>query len=210
MFWDCRLGLYGMPEVVETHYSRIREAITRIPGATVNTELFTPPYRPDDWDNNLKLLAGVPHLSATTGTRHNTYFAQTIPFKGEAVWEVIQTLDDVAKKYDRRFFGTPLHVHSPRGLIMTVSIAVDKDDPELNAASYEMGKEMIAVATSKGWGVYRVHTAFMDDAAAAFSWNNHSAWRFNELLKDAIDPNGIIMPGRAGIWPKHMRDARQA
>ena len=30
--------------------------------------------------------------------------------------------------------------------------------------------------------------------------------RFNETLKDAIDPNGIIAPGRGGIWPANMRN----
>jgi len=29
--------------------------------------------------------------------------------------------------------------------------------------------------------------------------------RFNETLKDAIDPNGILAPGRGGIWPRHLR-----
>ena len=32
--------------------------------------------------------------------------------------------------------------------------------------------------------------------------------RFNETLKDAIDPNGIISPGRAGVWPAAFRSMR--
>jgi (+)-pinoresinol hydroxylase len=28
------------------------------------------------------------------------------------------------------------------------------------------------------------------------------------LLKDAIDPNGIMSPGRYAIWPKHLREQR--
>ena len=34
--------------------------------------------------------------------------------------------------------------------------------------------------------------------------------RFNEQLKDAIDPNGIISPGRAGVWPAAFRSMRGA
>jgi hypothetical protein len=30
--------------------------------------------------------------------------------------------------------------------------------------------------------------------------------RFHEKVKDAIDPQGILAAGRAGIWPKHLRD----
>lgn len=29
--------------------------------------------------------------------------------------------------------------------------------------------------------------------------------KFNNTLKDALDPNGILQPGRSGIWPKSYR-----
>lgn len=29
--------------------------------------------------------------------------------------------------------------------------------------------------------------------------------RFNETLKDALDPAGILSPGRNGIWPRDYR-----
>ncbi len=38
-----------------------------------------------------------------------------------------------------------------------------------------------------------------------YSFNNHALRRFHEAIKDAIDPNGILAPGKSGIWPKHLR-----
>jgi 4-cresol dehydrogenase (hydroxylating) len=38
------------------------------------------------------------------------------------------------------------------------------------------------------------------------SYNDHVLRRFHETIKDAIDPNGIIAPGRSGIWPAGMRE----
>lgn len=29
--------------------------------------------------------------------------------------------------------------------------------------------------------------------------------RFNEMLKDALDPKGVLSPGRCGIWPRRYR-----
>ncbi len=63
------------------------------------------------------------------------------------------------------------------------------------------------VAAEHGWGEYRTHTAFMDDCAAAYSFNDHSLRKLHETIKDAVDPNGILSAGRYGIWPKHLRKA---
>ncbi len=42
--------------------------------------------------------------------------------------------------------------------------------------------------------------------AATYSFNNNILLRFQERLKDVIDPHGIMAPGRGGIWPKRYRE----
>ena len=41
----------------------------------------------------------------------------------------------------------------------------------------------------------------MDDVAAQYSWNNHALMRLSEKIKGALDPKGILAPGKQGIWP---------
>jgi 4-cresol dehydrogenase (hydroxylating) len=48
----------------------------------------------------------------------------------------------------------------------------------------------------------------MDHIANTYDFNNHALWRLNETLKDAVDPNGILAPGKSGIWPKALRSRR--
>ncbi len=206
--WFNRLAFYGDRQVVERHWELVQDAYASLPGAELETTLYEAPYNPAEWDLNTKLLAGVPYMNAMYGIGHNVYFALVVPFRGAAIWDVIQTLDGIAQRYGRRFYGTPVHVHSPRGLLTTVSIRVDKNDPELNAQTIEMGREMVAESARRGWGVYRVAPAFSDIAAAAYGYNDNALMRFNEALKDLIDPNGILQPGKNGIWPANMREDR--
>lgn len=67
-------------------------------------------------------------------------------------------------------------------------------------------RKMVEVAAKNGWGDYRAAPTFQDDVMNAYSFNNHILRRFIEQLKDAIDPNGIIAPGRGAIWPKNVRE----
>ena len=60
----------------------------------------------------------------------------------------------------------------------------------------------------RGFGDYRAPPMLQDDVADQYSFNNHVLRRFNETLKDAADPNGILSPGRAGVWPKAYRSLR--
>jgi len=48
----------------------------------------------------------------------------------------------------------------------------------------------------------------MDVAAKQYSFGDHAYLRFAETIKDAVDPNGILSPGKQGIWPKTLREAR--
>jgi 4-cresol dehydrogenase (hydroxylating) len=81
-------------------------------------------------------------------------------------------------------------------------------DPERNRNSREIFSRLIDRSAEHGWGSYRTAPAFQDQVISKYSYNDSSLLRFQEKLKDSIDPNGIISPGRYGIWPANMRNNR--
>ena len=78
-------------------------------------------------------------------------------------------------------------------------------DAEKNRRRRELFSKLVKACGEKGWAEYRAPVVFQDDAMATFSFNDHAQQRLLEALYDAIDPNGILSPGRMGIWPKHLR-----
>jgi hypothetical protein len=59
---------------------------------------------------------------------------------------------------------------------------------------------MIDDAAKEGYGEYRTHLVLVDQVAGTYSWNDGALMKFNERLKDALDPNGISAPEKSGIW----------
>ena len=43
--------------------------------------------------------------------------------------------------------------------------------------------------------------------SAVDAFNDRVGMRVNEQLKDCLDPDGILSPGKQGIWPKRLREA---
>jgi 4-cresol dehydrogenase (hydroxylating) len=80
-------------------------------------------------------------------------------------------------------------------------------DIEANKRNREAFRKLVKVSAEHGWGEYRTPVIYQDDVQDVYSFNNHALRRFHETIKDAVDPNGILSPGRYGIWPKHLRKA---
>jgi 4-cresol dehydrogenase (hydroxylating) len=103
-------------------------------------------------------------------------------------------------------FSTPINYYS-RSYIVAAIVPTFRD-PRKNAVARSIFDQLVDRCADNGWGCYRTSPAYQERVVSKYSYNNHALLRFQEKLKDSIDPNGIISPGRYGIWPAKMRNNR--
>lgn len=84
-------------------------------------------------------------------------------------------------------------------------ILYNRDDPDQQRRVGALFDALIRDTHQAGFGEYRTHLDYMDAVAATFDFNDHALTRFNQTIKDALDPAGIIAPGKQGVWPRRFR-----
>ena len=96
----------------------------------------------------------------------------------------------------------------------------DKKNDEQRKKAHKLITLLIDDCAKEGYGEYRTHLGtytlisriltpgLMDQIMGTYNWNDGALLKFNEVLKDAIDPNGILMPGKSGVWPQQYREER--
>jgi 4-cresol dehydrogenase (hydroxylating) len=102
------------------------------------------------------------------------------------------------------YLGALLMVNA-RTFIHITMVLFDTTNERQVRGAYETSKLLVREAAERGYGEYRAHLDFMDLAADQYSFGDHAYRRFTETIKDAVDPNGILAPGKQGIWPASMR-----
>ena len=143
------------------------------------------------------LLQGGGHLG----------FSPIIPMTGEAVFKAQrvfgQLYAELGLPVGNQFAALPWS-YNPRALVLLFGLPLSRD-PAQNRQSRQIFERLVEVSAANGWAEYRTHVAFMDHVAETYSFNDHAMRRFHETLKDAVDPNGILSPGKSGIWPRRLR-----
>jgi 4-cresol dehydrogenase (hydroxylating) flavoprotein subunit len=208
--WNLRIGLYGPPEVMEVQQRRIQEAVAHIPGTRLVSREYPGDAKAADVFPPDHGMAGIPNMDLLKMLEWNgdarpghAAFAPISPLTTEDARALNDLLDrnmrDIGKDYGAAFAMTSRSMQLFALILHNAADAADVD------RVFERTAIMIKEAAALGYGEYRGHIELMDLIADQFDFNDHAQRRLTERIKDAIDPNGIIAPGRHGIWPTAYR-----
>ena len=204
--------------MIQAQWEHTRERYAEIPGVAFEDGPVTHFPLTDEDVNKLgePTVFGVPSLSVfsslagLTGDQAPTGHLDAspiLPLNGKALLEAHRVFGKLFRDAGlTQFVGFAMSYHW-RSFIMFQGMHTTHDPVE-NAKVRAMYKRIVDVASEHGWGIYRTHTAFMDVVMDHYSFNGHALMHLHETLKDALDPNGILSPGRYGIWPKALRRGR--
>ena len=207
--WNFYGALYGPDLILDAHWEVIRDAFSAIPG----TKFFLADDRPDDpvMKYRIKGMSGVPNLSEFgflnwRGNSAHIDFSPVSPTTGADALKQYTMIRDRSIEYGFDYLG--VFVIGWRALNHIVTLVFDKTDMDDKQRAHELFGILIDEAAAEGYGEYRTHISFMDQIAGTFNYNDNALMKLNETIKDALDPNGILAPGKQGIWPQYLRDKK--
>lgn len=223
-YWELQFTFYGPRKVVAAQWEAVQDLVTKtISGASFNAgPVLTDPRKAVEQNEVYAQNVGIPNLeffafgTRAGGNPHpvsgHMWFSPVIPQTAEAVIEANRVFDEATRAIpalknlpilNLRPFTLPAPFFE-RTFLIILGFPI-LEDLEMNKMSVQAFRELIRLGADHGWGEYRTPVLFQDQVAGVYSYNNNSLLNFQEAIKDAVDPKGILSPGRYGIWPKHLR-----
>ncbi len=193
---------YGPPHIRAHKLALVDAEFRRVPGA----QRVDPAALPADeyfWSRD-RIAAGTPDLHELRWVNWmpngaHVAFSPVSPIRGDdARW----LYDMARRRHDE--FGIdlfPAFCVGLREMHLIVEIVFDRADPGRRKAAVDCLRAMVADAAARGYGEYRTHLVLMDQVASTYSWNDGALMRFNNTLKDALDPNAFWPPAAAAFGP---------
>jgi len=208
-WWNMSFALYGSPEITAAQLKAVRTAFDTVPEAQVTARIVDQAALSSPQRGGGGARAGVPSLGGFAlpewrgGAASHVDFSPVLPAHGADAQRLYQMTRSAIEGGGLDFIGT--FYSFGRSMALICAIVFDRSSQRDLLALQKLFAPMVMEAGRAGYGEYRTHLAYMDDVAAQYSWNDHALMKLSQGIKQALDPKGILSPGKQGIWPEGHR-----
>jgi len=204
--WNFYGALYGPKRIMDNNWKIIEESFRQVKGA----KFYFAEDRKDDptFRYRADLMRGVPSMTEFTvlnwvGSGAHTDFSPISPTTGAEAMKQYTMIRDRLHEHGFDYVGEFLV--GWREMHHIIFLLYERYDEAERRRALEVFRILVDDAAGAGYGEYRTHLDFMDQIAGTYAWNERALWRLHERVKDELDPQGILSPGKMGIWPRAMR-----
>lgn len=207
--WNVGFNLFDSDKGLDLREAAIQEAFARIPGAKVQTHRWHRGEPLEGWMRVTPVLFPLAGVDWYGGPGGHINFAPVVAPIGERVSQLYEAIYKRYVEYGIDYYCGLLNIGA-RAIVVNAVTYFNRDDAPMMAKGRELYRVLAKDGAAMGYGDYRAHISFMDDIADMYGFNGHAMRRLNERVKDALDPHGILAPGKQGIWPAGLRRKRGA
>ena len=206
-WWSVQVRFYGPLEIAEASAKIFKKAFDNKPVLSMKPARWVKGDPPEG-----SPFSGTPITFPLAnanwyGGRGGHYgYSPLLPPKGDLAMDQFRRTYALYQKYGIDYHAS--FAMGERSLTNVNQILYDRDNPDMAKRVDQFFRALVADAKAKKYGEYRTHIEYMDLVASTYDFNNGALRRLNERLKDALDPNGIIAPGKSGVWPANRRGKR--
>ncbi|PSS27642.1 hypothetical protein M430DRAFT_91627 [Amorphotheca resinae ATCC 22711] len=201
--WNFYGALYGPEPIREALWSIIKKAFSAVPGA----KFYFPEDRHEEYSvlrTRALTLQGIPTFDELRWVDWlpngaHLFFSPIAKISGDDATLQYQVTKKRCDEAGLDFIGD--FVVGMREMHHIVCIVFDREDPESKKKAHWLIRTLIDDCAAYGWGEYRTHLAVMDQIAGTYNFNDNAQMKLNEQIKNALDPKGVLAPGKNGVWP---------
>ena len=114
--------------------------------------------------------------------------------KGQYVEQLCTMSEDILRRFGFDYLA--MNWCNDRDMHQTTGIFFDRTDPAQMRRAHDCYDALMQETSQAGFGNYRCSIHYMDKAAELFGPELRA---FHRSIKRALDPNGILAPGKSGI-----------
>ena len=208
-YWQVQVRFYGDEAVNKARAEVVKKAFKQHLDAPAKEDW----WRQGDERTPMDSTMGVPSAVALQmgdwvgGRSGHMGFSPVVPATGTAVLDQLKRSRKIIADHDVDFYAS--FTIGGRFATNINMLMYDRDKPEQVANMRKLFDTLIAETAKAGYGEYRTHLGWMDAVNETYDFNNGVQRRLNEKVKDAIDPKGILSPGKQGVWPSAFRELKK-